>query len=543
MQVPDPTPDHIWNWRLNVAKGIELFNERVAAAGEYPSRVKNSEGFRNLVEQFNQRRQQQGLDPIQVVLPDFTTGNFDDDPQQLELDAIRGYNGWEGSDRFGFEMHEFRVAVDVVDGGEVLRVTDINEQTLIGEAVWEQVPVEDRLQNRGEPNYVNSVRAFAPNCLFRVPINNLIDHVFLMLDDFSKPLDWNAHIIGLHKEAQKINIQIEGKFLNLPSLTVQLTTRVANKESGATSVTPPKLVNVPKDNAASGANHTVYRLALTIADYDYPPTRSSILEVATIVRPGGTSDGFFREALGWAPRGIGTLPGAVGDVTGNEAAEVPDALQLLRAGGVEVLEAELIGLPADVIVLESKCSRLIRSPADIVYVSTHGLYGGNCVALDDTPANAHDSSYSCWSTSAALDQWNHATAQVAVGDTSNNEGREPTVLILAGCSLLTIKTSGTIEGPGLAWANLLHTKNGPLKAILGYRKHGREGGAPKDSSGGNVIALAMGTIIAERGGALNYVQAWLKINMAAKALRAVGIDKDGYWWMERKDIRFWKVRD
>jgi hypothetical protein len=66
MQVPDPTPDHIWNWRLNVAKGIELFNERVAAAGEYPSRVKNSEGFRNLVEQFNQRRQQQGLDPIQV---------------------------------------------------------------------------------------------------------------------------------------------------------------------------------------------------------------------------------------------------------------------------------------------------------------------------------------------------------------------------------------------------------------------------------------------------------------------------------------------
>jgi len=188
----------------------------VAAAGEYPRRVKNSEGFRNLVEQFNQRRQQQGLDPIQVVLPDLTTGNFDDDPQQLELDAIRGYNGWEGSDRFGFEMHEFRVAVDVVDGGEVLRVTDINEQTLIGEAVWEQVPVEDRPQNRGEPNYVNNVRAFAPNCLFPVPINKLIDHVFLMLDDFSKPLDWNAHIIGLHKEAQKINIQIEGKFLNLP---------------------------------------------------------------------------------------------------------------------------------------------------------------------------------------------------------------------------------------------------------------------------------------------------------------------------------------
>jgi len=206
------------------------------------------------------------------------------------------------------------------------------------------------------------------------------------------------------------------------------------------------------------------------------------------------------------------------------------------------LEAELIGLPADVIVLESRCSRLIRSPADIVYVSTHGLYGGNCVALDDTPANAHDASYSCWSTPAALDQWNNATAQVAVGDTSNDEGREPTVLILAGCSLLTITTSGAVSGPGLAWANFLHTKNGPLKAILGYRKgitDGNLGSAPSDSSRGNVIALAMGTIIAETGGALDYVQAWLKINMAAKALFAVGIDKKGYWYMQKKTIRRW----
>jgi hypothetical protein len=315
---------------------------------------------------------------------------------------------------------------------------------------------------------------------------------------------------------------------------------VANKQSGANSA-PPVQFRVPKDNAASGANHTVYRLALNIDNYD-PPARSSILEVAPIVRPGGTSDGFFREALGWAPRGIATLPGAVGEVTGNEAAEKPDALQLLRAGGVEVLEAELIGLPADVIVLESKCSRLIRSPADIVYVSTHGLYGGNCVALDDTPANAQDSSYSCWSTSAALDQWNNATARVAVGDTSNIQGREPTVLILAGCSLLTIETSGTIKGPGLAWANFLHTKNGPLKAILGYRKgtsDGHPGSAPSDSGRGNVIALAKGKITADTGGALDYVQAWLKINMAAKALFAVGIDKDGYWYMQKKTIRRW----
>ena len=41
------------------------------------------------------------------------------------------------------------------------------------------------------------------------------------------------------------------------------------------------------------------------------------------------------------------------------------------------------------------------------------------------------------------------------------------------------------------------------------------------------------------GGALDYVQAWLKINRAAKALFAVGIDKDGYWYMQKKTIRRW----
>lgn len=172
MQIANPTADEVWNWRLNVEKGIEVFNERVAAAGEYPSRVRNSDGFRNLVEQFNQRRQQQGLDPVQVILPDFTTGNFDDDDnlQQLELDAIRGYNGWEGKDRFGLELHEFRVAVDRIDGEEVLVVADENEETLQGEAVWERVPVADRPTAIGAANYVDEVLAFDFGCSDASPL-------------------------------------------------------------------------------------------------------------------------------------------------------------------------------------------------------------------------------------------------------------------------------------------------------------------------------------------------------------------------------------
>ena len=70
------------------------------------------------------------------------------------MDAIRGYNGWFGTDRFGFELHEFRVAVDVVSGMELLQVTNINEQTLEGIAVWERVPVEDRptIREANEPD-------------------------------------------------------------------------------------------------------------------------------------------------------------------------------------------------------------------------------------------------------------------------------------------------------------------------------------------------------------------------------------------------------
>ena len=162
MQIADPNPDEIWNWRTNVASGIEIFNEKVENARNYPSRVRGSSGFQSLVALLNQYRQTQGLDPISVRLPDFSTGNFDDDLQQLEMDAIRGYNGWFGSDRFGFELHEFRVAVDEVDGLEILRVTNVNEQDLEGEAVWERVPTQIR-PTEGEcsdTNYVDKVMPY-----------------------------------------------------------------------------------------------------------------------------------------------------------------------------------------------------------------------------------------------------------------------------------------------------------------------------------------------------------------------------------------------
>jgi hypothetical protein len=174
MQIEKPTAEEVWNWKANVAKGIQLFNEKVEAAKDYPRKVRESDEFKGLVKDFNRRRERQGLKPLeQVLLLDFSVGNFDDDLQQLELDAIRGYNGWEEkSDRFGLELHEYRVAVDIVHGEEVLRVTDIDEQTLMGKAVWERVPVADRPPGVGNPNYVEEVLSFSINCLpGTVPLN------------------------------------------------------------------------------------------------------------------------------------------------------------------------------------------------------------------------------------------------------------------------------------------------------------------------------------------------------------------------------------
>jgi hypothetical protein len=164
MQIANPTDDEIWNWRLNVAKGINMFNEKVQTARDYPRRVRNSEVFKGLVSQFNKRRQQQGLNPIQVVLPPLTEGDFDNNLRQLELDAIRGYNGWNGTDRVGLQLHEFRVAVDLIGGKEFLVVANVNEETLHGEAVWERVPVVDRPVHIGSPNYVEEVLSFAFDC-------------------------------------------------------------------------------------------------------------------------------------------------------------------------------------------------------------------------------------------------------------------------------------------------------------------------------------------------------------------------------------------
>jgi outer membrane protein OmpA-like peptidoglycan-associated protein len=151
---PPPSDDEIWDWRSNIARGIAIFQQKLAAARGYPARVRGSAGFRQLVERFNQSRRQQGLPALRIILPNFTSGNFDTNLLQLELDTIRGFNGFAGQDTVGLrELHEFRVALNP-DGG--LQVANIDTTANTGEAVWERVLPALR-PRQGDPGYVQRV--------------------------------------------------------------------------------------------------------------------------------------------------------------------------------------------------------------------------------------------------------------------------------------------------------------------------------------------------------------------------------------------------
>jgi hypothetical protein len=144
---PAPSDDEHWDWRANVTRGLQIFAQKRAAAADYPRRVRQSAGFRALVNRFNAGRPT----PAVIVLPDYSA-------QQLELDSIRGYNGWAGHDAFGMELHEFRVPLDAAGN----LVVDVDAATGRGTIQWDQVPAAARPQNTGDPNYVNHVLAAHP---------------------------------------------------------------------------------------------------------------------------------------------------------------------------------------------------------------------------------------------------------------------------------------------------------------------------------------------------------------------------------------------
>jgi hypothetical protein len=159
---PAPTDDQVWDWVANVNAGSAVFRSKLPSARSYPTQVQQSHGFQQAVQALNADRSAQGLSGITVSVPNFTESGTTVSINQLgqvELDAIRGYNGWAGRDAFGLPLHEFRLAFDT----RGLLTVDIPPGKLSGTARWEQVPAASRPAGVGDPDYVSHVLA-SPQC-------------------------------------------------------------------------------------------------------------------------------------------------------------------------------------------------------------------------------------------------------------------------------------------------------------------------------------------------------------------------------------------
>ena len=154
---PPPPLGAIWNWKANAREVKAKLNGAVVNSRGFPSRVPQKLGFQTAVAALNHQRARSGLRPLNVRVPNFTTGDLVDNYQQLELDSLRVYNGAAGRDTvIGGALREFRLTTDIVDGHRILHVENIQGNT--GTAVWERVPVQDRPQGIGDPNYVENVK-------------------------------------------------------------------------------------------------------------------------------------------------------------------------------------------------------------------------------------------------------------------------------------------------------------------------------------------------------------------------------------------------
>ncbi len=146
MQVtyPKPSDDEVWSWKENLAGGKKILAEKRAEAKGYPGKVQVHPEFKKLVDAFNAARKAAKKPELTITVPEFTD-------EQLQNASLRGYNGNAGKDIFGMPLHEYRIKLD--DKGMLVVV----EAGTNGTVVWEEVPVADRPEKVGDPNYVKNV--------------------------------------------------------------------------------------------------------------------------------------------------------------------------------------------------------------------------------------------------------------------------------------------------------------------------------------------------------------------------------------------------
>ena len=165
----------------------------------------------------------------------------------------------------------------------------------------------------------------------------VIERISLMTDGFGRPLDWND-IIGLtlsRGPIERVNIEIEasGVKASFP-IEIEVTSRLPNGAGGTpTIVMPVRWSLLPTSLIGGLDDRALFQLGQPIVEAGPFLGSKGNLDVATIVRDGGTSDDHFRAAVKATSRGTSTQPTKVGVSTDNEASGIPDALARPPGGG------------------------------------------------------------------------------------------------------------------------------------------------------------------------------------------------------------------
>lgn len=323
-----------------------------------------------------------------------------------------------------------------------------------------------------------------------------------MRDGFTGEMDWNTNVIGL--DVTDVNVEIEAS--GDPSITTVLFLLGVTETNQRLD---PARLPVQVGGAATHAgpapgnpDHLLYRSTMSLASLDLLQPDAD-LEVAVVVREGGTSDQFLLNHLGrgWPRRGraVQPPPDAPSDRVSGDANELrPDAKRLFQCGGARVIVASTHPESGPV----RFTARLVRDPADLFYYSGHGLEDG-CIAIG--PLREGSSEYTCWATADDIvPSW--ATTDVDY-------------VIFAGCSVLRVDFDDQgVQVPGsrgLAWARMLGADR--VQLLFGYQQK-----APKDDGqGGNDIAALMGSAFRKSRDRKDLIDAWFDANAQNGAWSAI----------------------
>ena len=160
MQITPNTGIDIWNWVQNANEGTsKLTGLPTNNPGFYANQISRTNTFNNIVTTMIAQLQQQNIVLSDVIIPDLTSGDFNSNLLETQLDVIRGYNGYSGRDQFGLPLHEWQVEMDTSKSYTAFLLTPIDPTTHLASTQWVRVPASQR---PGNNNYVNLVLGQPP---------------------------------------------------------------------------------------------------------------------------------------------------------------------------------------------------------------------------------------------------------------------------------------------------------------------------------------------------------------------------------------------